>query len=108
MLDQRRRHADRPHQVCRDRGDHQRIVDLTGGRGELHDAGVIDEDVEVGMLGDQLRRHLVDARRIGDVELNKRENKPGLHMPFSLNPIGTLSRRHLAQFVSVIDTKSAG
>jgi hypothetical protein len=53
------------------RGDHQRVVDLTGGRVGLHDAGVIDEDVEVGMLGDQLRRHTVDARRIGDVELNR-------------------------------------
>src|SRR5580704_13396650 len=34
----------------------------------------------------------------------KHENKPGLHSPFSLNQIGTLSRRHLAQFVSAIDT----
>src|ERR1700730_12293376 len=33
----------------------------------------------------------------------KHENKPGLHSPFSLNQIGTLSRRHLAQFVSAID-----
>jgi hypothetical protein len=37
-------HADRPHQVCRDRSDHQRIVDLTGGSVGLLDAGVIDED----------------------------------------------------------------
>jgi hypothetical protein len=34
----------------------------------------------------------------------KHENKPGLDSPFSLNQIGTLSRRHLAQFVSAIDT----
>src|ERR1700730_10437249 len=34
----------------------------------------------------------------------KYENKPGFHSPFSLNQIGTLSLRHLAQFVSAIDT----
>ena len=34
----------------------------------------------------------------------KHENKPGLHSPFSLNQIGTLSRRYLAQFVSAIDS----
>ena len=37
----------------------------------------------------------------------KHENKPGLHSPFSLNQIGTLSRRHLAQFVSAIDTRTS-
>jgi hypothetical protein len=34
----------------------------------------------------------------------KHENKPGLHSPFSLTQIGTLSRRHLAQFVAAIDS----
>src|ERR1700730_3930522 len=34
----------------------------------------------------------------------KHENKPGRHSPFSLKQIGTLSRRHLAQFVSAIDS----
>ena len=32
MLDQRRRHADRPHQIGRDRVDHQLVVDPAGGR----------------------------------------------------------------------------
>jgi hypothetical protein len=41
-------------------------------------------------------------RRLSRVE--KSLKKPGLHSPFSLNQIGTLSRRHLAQFVSAIDT----
>src|ERR1700730_15573042 len=37
----------------------------------------------------------------------KHENKPALHSPFSFNQIGTLSRRHLAQFVSAIDRRSS-
>ena len=32
------------------------------------------------------------------------DTKPGLRKPFSLNPSGTLSRRHLAHFVSAVDT----
>jgi hypothetical protein len=32
------------------------------------------------------------------------ENKPGLSQPFSINQTGTLLTRHLAHFVSAIDT----
>ena len=33
------------------------------------------------------------------------ENKPGLSQPFSINQTGTLLTRHLAHFVSAIDTR---
>ena len=36
------------------------------------------------------------------------KHQAGASKPFSLNPTGTLSRRHFAQFVSAIDSERPG
>jgi hypothetical protein len=52
-------------------------------------AGVVDDDVESGMLGDQASHHGVDAARMGDVELDRLRAGIGsddlvkIHMPTS-------------------------
>lgn len=70
--DQGRRHADRSDEIGRDRIDQQFVVDPAGRLIWQHDAGVVDEHVEVGMFGDQLGRRSVNARVVGDVELDSR------------------------------------
>jgi hypothetical protein len=44
---------------------------LASGRVGQHDASIVDENVEVGMPGDQLRRYVIDSCRISDVDLNR-------------------------------------
>jgi hypothetical protein len=36
----------------------------------LHDPGIIDQDIDAWVSGNQSRRNAVDAPRIGDVELD--------------------------------------
>jgi hypothetical protein len=67
----RRRHADRPDQIGGHGIGHELVVDAATSPIGQHDAGIVDQDVETGMLGDQLRRHGIDARRIGDVEFDR-------------------------------------
>ena len=71
VLDQGRRHADRPHQIGVHRIDQQLVVDPAGGPVGQHDAGVVDQHVEIGMVGDQPGCHGVDAGGIGDIEFDR-------------------------------------
>src|SRR6266404_6379946 len=77
MLDQRGGHADRPDQVGVDRREQHRVIDLSRRLIWLHDAGVVDEHVQIGMLFDQLFRGAIDAGGIGDVELERRHARIG-------------------------------
>jgi hypothetical protein len=63
--------SDRPDEIGRDRVDQQLVVDPAGGLIGKHDAGVVEEDVEIGMVSDQPCRNAIDTGRIGDVELNR-------------------------------------
>jgi hypothetical protein len=61
--------------------------------------------------GDQLRgkaktrkRQTKETSPPRNKSAQKHENKPGLQSPFLLKPTGTLSRHHLAHFVSAVDT----
>jgi hypothetical protein len=47
MLDKRGRQADRPYEVGRDGGHHQRIIDSATRLVRLHDTGVIEQHVEI-------------------------------------------------------------
>ena len=44
-----------------DRGQQQRVIDLCAGLVWLHDAGIVDEHVHIGVLGDQLVAALVQC-----------------------------------------------
>ena len=61
-----------------DRGQQQRVIDLCAGLVWLHDAGIVDEHVHIGVLGDQLVGGAVDAGRIADVQFDRRQTWIGL------------------------------
>jgi hypothetical protein len=70
MIDQRIGQPDRSEQI----GRHRRLGDaqVAGGAQILagHDPGVVDQDIEVGMIGDQRPRGRLDRCGVGDVEPN--------------------------------------
>ncbi|MDT4867590.1 hypothetical protein FQZ97_1025120 [compost metagenome] len=68
MLDQRRGHADRPKQVCGDGQERKLIVHRTFGMIEQHDAGIVDQHVELRVIGSEVLRCCLDAGRVVDVE----------------------------------------
>ncbi len=70
VLDKRGRQADRPHEIGRDGGHHQRVIDLATRLVRQHDTGVIDQHVEVRIVRDQLRGYPLDAGGVGNVKLD--------------------------------------
>jgi hypothetical protein len=70
--DQGGTHADRAHQVGRDGVDQKLVVDTRGGFVGQHDAGVVEEDVESGIVVHELGGRTIDAGWVGDVQLDRR------------------------------------
>jgi hypothetical protein len=68
--DESRAQPHRPQQIGVDQSDGLGVVQRTGGIVEGHHPGVVDHHVEGGVLGDQRLRHLLDLRRVGDVEFD--------------------------------------
>src|ERR1700693_6271371 len=68
LVHQRRCQPDRPEKIGRDGRHNQFSVDDARRGIRFHDSSVIDENVQVGILLNQLLRYIVDIVGIGDVE----------------------------------------
>ena len=82
--------ADRPHQISRDRGYEKLVAHGVLRVIQQHDAGIVDQDVQCGMLGKQRRGGPRDAAGIGDVQLDR--GHAGVAVKHRLQPVLAAAR----------------
>jgi hypothetical protein len=76
LLDQRGRHPDVTDEIRLDRRQHQCVVHLSVRAIEHPNAGIVDQNVEFWVFGDEPGGGGIDARTIGNVEFDCRH--PGI------------------------------